>query len=142
MSTITADLDGGYQVQITNGRHSWLADEPPEVDGTDTGPTPYEMLLGALAACACITLSMYAKRKGIALTSISVQYSHDRVHADDCELCDDDATGFIDTVRSQIFVEGTFTDAERERLVEIAQRCPVHKTLEKGVVFGDQVFVG
>jgi putative redox protein len=142
MSTITADLDTGYQVQITNGRHSWLADEPPEVEGTDSGPTPYEMLLGALAACTCITLSMYAKRKGIALTSISVQYTHDRVHADDCELCDDDATGFIDTVRSQIFVEGDFTDAQRERLAQIAERCPVHKTLEKGVVFGDQVFVG
>lgn len=142
MATITADLESGYQVQITNGRHVWYSDEPPEVDGSDTGPNPYELLLGALAACACITLSMYASRKGIDLSSISVQYTHERVHADDCEMCDDDATGFIDTVTSQLFIEGSFTDAERDRLAEVARRCPVHKTLEKGVVFGEEVFVG
>lgn len=142
MATITADLTSGFAVDITNGRHSWRADEPVEVKGTDTGPNPYELLLGALAACTCITVSMYASRKGIALHSISVQYSYDRVHADDCEFCEDDAEGFIDTVTSQVFVEGTFSDEERARLADIATRCPVHKTLERGIAFGDQVFVG
>lgn len=142
MATITADLTEGFKVSITNGRHTWGADEPVELSGTDTGPNPYELLLGALASCTSITLSMYAARKNIALDSISVQYSYDKVHADDCGFCDDDASGYIDTVTSQIFVEGTFTDAERDRLAEVATRCPVHKTLEKGISFGEQVFVG
>lgn len=142
MATITADLTSGYAVDITNGRHSWRADEPVSVAGTDTGPTPYELLLGALASCTCITLSMYAQRKGIGLESISVEYTYDRVHADDCEICEDDADGFIDTVTSQVFVEGSFTEEERARLAEIAVRCPVHKTLERGITFGDQVVVG
>ena len=142
MATITADLTAGFQVDITNGDHSWRADEPADLGGTHTGPNPYEMLLGAVAACTCITVSMYAKRKGIKLDSISVQYTYDRTHADDCTFCEDDATGFIDTVTSQVFVEGEFTPEERDRLADIATRCPVHKTLERGITFGDQVFVG
>ncbi len=142
MATITAELTTGYLVEITNGRHTWRADEPVDAGGTDTGPNPYELLLGAVAACTCITLSMYAGRKGIAVDSISVQYNHDKVHADDCEECDDDASGFIDTVRAQLFIEGTFTDEQRARLSQVAQRCPVRKTLERGIVFGDDVYVG
>ena len=142
MATITADLVEGYQIEITNGRHSWRADEPVDVGGADTGPNPYELLLGAVAACTCITVSMYAQRKGITLDSISVQYSHAKVHADDCEICDDEAAGFIDTVEAQLFIEGTFTEAQRARLHEVAHRCPVRKTLERGVTFGDDVYVG
>lgn len=142
MATITADLKTGYTVDITNGRHTWRADEPEHLGGDDTGPNPYELLMGALAACTCITVSMYAQRKGMALDSISVEYTYDRVHADDCAHCEDNATGFIDTVASQVFVEGSFTEEERTRLSEIATRCPVHKTLERGITFGEQVFVG
>ncbi len=142
MSTITADLTHGYDVEISNGRHTWRADEPPEVGGTDEGPTPYELLLGAVAACTCITLSMYAQRKEIAVTSISAQYTFDKIHADDCGFCDDEAQGFIDTVTSEIFVEGDFTEAQRTRLAEVATRCPVHKTLERGITFSDRVTVG
>jgi putative redox protein len=142
MATITAELTTGYRVEITNGRHTWRADEPLDAGGTDAGPNPYELLLGAVAACTCITLSMYAARKAIAVDSISVQYTHDKVHADDCEECDDDASGFIDTVRAQLFIEGTFTDEQRARLSQVAQRCPVRKTLERGIVFGDDVYVG
>ncbi|MFV2039156.1 MAG: OsmC family protein, partial [Acidimicrobiales bacterium] len=94
MPTITADLNQGFQVDITNGRHTWRADEPVSVAGTDTGPNPYELMLGALAACTCITLSMYALRKGIELTSISAQFTYDKVHADDCDFCDEDDRGF------------------------------------------------
>ena len=142
MATISADLVDGYRVVINNGRHEWTADEPLSLGGTDEGPNPYELLLGALASCTSITVAMYARRKGMQLDSISVRYEFDYIHADDCELCDDDATGFIERVSSQIFIEGQFTDAERERLAQVAQRCPVHKTLDKGVHFEEDVVVG
>mgnify|MGYP001818696746 CR=1 FL=1 len=142
MATITADLTDGFQVQITSGAHTWTADEPADLGGTDTGPTPYDLMLGALAACTCITLSMYARRKSIALTSISAQFTYDKVHADDCSFCDADDQGFVDTVSSEIFIEGTFTDEERARLEDVAVRCPVHKTLERGIRFAEAVFVG
>lgn len=142
MPTITADLTSGFEVDVTNGRHTWRADEPLDLGGTDTGPTPYELLLGSLAACACITLSMYAARKGITLTSISAQYTYEKRHADDCGFCEEDDRGFIDTVSSEVFVEGDFDDETRTRLAEVAVRCPVHKTLERGIRFTEEVFVG
>ena len=85
MATITADLVEGFRVEINNGRHHWTADEPVDLGGTDEGPNPYELLLGALAACTNITVAMYARRKEWSLDSISVRYEFDRVHADDCE---------------------------------------------------------
>ena len=142
MPTITADLTTGYAVDITNGSHTWRADEPVDLGGTDTVPNPYELMLGALASCTAITLSMYAQRKGIPVTSISAQFTYDKVHADDCEFCEEDDVGFIDTVSSQIFVEGTFDEEQRDRLAEVAVRCPVHKTMERGIRFSEEVFVG
>lgn len=142
MATITADLTEGFQVDITNGSHTWRADEPVDLGGTDTGPNPYELVLGALAACTCITLSMYAQRKGIGLTSVSAQFTYDKVHADDCGFCDDDDKGFIDTVSSEIFIEGDFDEEQRARLQEVAVRCPVHKTLERGIRFSEEIFAG
>lgn len=140
--SVTADLVEGYRVEIRGSGHTWLADEPVDLGGSDTGPTPYEMLLGSLAACTCITLSMYARRKGWPLESISVRYDYARIHAEDCGFCESDAEGLIDTVSSQIFIEGDFTDDQRRRLAEVAVRCPVHKTLEAGVVLDDEVIVG
>lgn len=142
MTTITAELINGYEIEITNGTHTWRADEPLELGGSDTGPNPYDLLLGALAACTSITLSMYAKRKGINLSSLSVSYSHDKVHAKDCNDCDDRHSGMVDRVTSKIFIDGDFDDSTRSRLEQIAQRCPVHKTLENGVVFDEMVFAG
>ena len=95
-------------------------------------------MLEALAACTSITVGMYARRKEMAFDSISVGYEYDRVHADDCRDCD----GFLDRVRSEIFIEGDFDDAERVRLGEIAQKCPVHKTLSNGIHFEEQITVG
>lgn len=143
MAQITAELTTGLAVRISNGRHSWGADEPTGAGGEDTGPNPYELLLGALAACTCITVAMYCRHKGWALDNISVEYSHDRVHADDCEDCDAEASGHLDRVRSKIFIDGDFSAAQRERLEQVAVRCPVHKTLAKGISFGDEiVFAG
>ena len=142
MASITAELLSDYRVDITNGTHTWRADEPVDVGGDNTGPTPYDLLLGALASCTVITLSMYTKRKGIDMTSLSVEYSFDRVHADDCEKCDDHLDGMIDRVTSQIFIDGHFDEATRRRLQEIAVMCPVHKTLAKGIHFEETVFAG
>ncbi len=138
MATISAELVQGYEVQISDGAHSWMADEPIELGGTDTGPNPYELLLGAVAACTCITLSMYAKRKGIELESVTARYSFDRVHSDDCEFCEDADQGMIDTISSDIEIVGDLTDEQARRLEEIAGRCPVHKTLEREVRFHDR----
>ncbi len=142
MATIEADLKGGVRVDITNGRHTWSADEPVDLGGGDEGPNPYEMLLGALAACTCITIKFYADRKGIQLDSVSARFHYEKIHADDCAHCDEDAAGFLDSVRTEIFIEGDFTDEQRKRMEEIAKRCPVHRTLEKGIVFDEQVTVG
>lgn len=142
MASITAELIDGYKVDITNGTHTWRADEPASLGGDDTGPNPYDLLLGAVAACTTITLSMYTKRKSIDMTALSVEYSYDKVHADDCELCEDDASGMIDRITSRIFIDGNFDEATRKRLIEIAQRCPVHKTLEAGIHFEETVYAG
>ncbi len=142
MASITAELQSDYRVDITNGTHTWRADEPVDLGGDNTGPNPYDMLLGAVAACTSITLSMYAKRKNIDITSLSVEYSHEKVHAKDCEQCDDSHSGMIDRVTSRIYIDGDFDEATRQRLMEIAQRCPVHKTLEAGIVFDEIVYAG
>ena len=142
MASITAELLSDYRVDITNGTHTWRADEPVALGGDNTGPNPYDMLLGALAACTTITLSMYTTRKGIDMTSLSVEYSYDKVHADDCEVCEEEHTGMIDRVTSRIFIDGDFDEATRQKLIDIAQRCPVHKTLEAGIVFDETVYAG
>jgi len=142
MTTITAELIDNFQVTITNGRHTWQADEPIDLGGGDTAPNPYDLLLGSLAACTAITLAFYARRKNIQLTSVSAEYSFDRVHADDCEQCDDDHAGMIDRVTSRIYIDGNFDETVRQRLQEVAVRCPVHKTLAAGVVFDETVFAG
>lgn len=142
MATISASLHEGLQVDITAGEHQWRADEPEGAGGTGTGPNPYELLLGSLAACTCVTVALYCRRKGWALTSVSARFEHDRVHADDCDECDDDASGYLDRVTSHVRIDGDFDDQQRRRLEQVAARCPVHKTLEKGVVLRDEVTVG
>lgn len=139
MTTITADLTAGATVELRNGRHVWTADEPVDLNGADTGPSPYELLLGALAACTCITLSFYCQRKGWTLHAVSASYTYDRIHADDCEHCDDEATGFLHNVEAEIFIDGDLDEDQRARLAEIAKKCPVHKTLDQGMVFDETV---
>ena len=135
MTTSSAGLTTGFAVELRAGIHVWGDDGPTDLGGSDTGPNPYELLLSAVAACTCITVSMYCQRKGWKLESISAKYELDKVHADDCQDCDDDAKGYIDRVRSEIFIEGDFDDEQRKRLADVAQRCPVHKTLDHGVSF-------
>jgi len=137
MSQITATLTSGMAVTVSNGRHEWLGDEPVEAGGTDTGPSPYELLLGSLAACTCVTLAWYCKGKGLPLKSVSATYDFSRVHADDCEDCDEPAKGLIEQITSNVHIEGDFDDAQKKRLAQVASRCPVHKTLAQGVKIQD-----
>ncbi len=137
MSLVTAKLEEGMAVRLSNGRHVWSADEPIEAGGADTGPNPYELLLGSLAACTCITISWYCKQKGISLKSVSANYDFARIHIDDCKDCDIPDRGFFEKITSNVHIEGDFDDAQRKRLAQIAERCPVHKTLAHGVVFED-----
>ncbi len=137
MAQITAKLTSGMAVQMSNGRHVWNADEPLEAGGTDTAPNPYELLLGSLAACTCVTISWYCQHKRIPLESVSTSYDFSRVHADDCKDCDIPDKGFIEKITSNVHIEGDFDEAQRKRLAQIAQRCPVHKTRAHGVKFED-----
>ncbi|WP_048649137.1 bifunctional alpha/beta hydrolase/OsmC family protein [Nitratireductor soli] len=124
---------GRFQNAVQAGRHRLFADEPESVGGLDTGPSPYDFLSIALGACTAMTLRMYADRKGLDLGRISVDVSHAKIHADDCADCADELKGMgrIDRFERVLFVDGAIDDALREKLVEIAGKCPVHRTLER-----------
>ena len=118
----------GFRTEVSSGRHSFVADEPRSVGGTDQGPTPYDLLSAALATCTSMTLRMYANHKKLALESATVSVEHDKIHAEDCEDCES-GSGKIDEFRRTISLQGDLTDAQRSRMLEIADRCPVHRTL-------------
>ena len=142
MARITANLTSGMAVRLSNGRHERKADEPIDAGGTDTGPNPYELLLGFLAACTCVTIAWYCQFKKLPLESVSTTYDFDRVHVDDCKDCDIPDRGFIERITSNVHIEGNFDDAQRKRLAQIVERCPVHKTLAHGVEFEDNATFG
>jgi putative redox protein len=114
---------------VFSDTHFWISDEPLKVGGYDLGPDPYEQLLAALGTCTSMTLRMYANHKKIALDDVIVELSHDRQHRSDCEDCEQ-SNGFIDVLERKITLKGNLSEAEKGRLLEIADRCPVHKTLE------------
>ncbi len=114
---------------IQTDQHKWISDEPVKIGGHDLGPDPYEHLLAALGSCTSMTLRMYANRKKLAVDDIEVELSHKRNHVEDCEDCEG-STKYIDVIERNIMLKGVLTAAERERLMEIANRCPVHLTLE------------
>ncbi len=117
-----------YGQDISTAGHRLLADEPAAQGGDDKGPAPYEFLLAALGACTAMTIRMYAERKGFALRDVRVRLAHSKIHAEDCRECETRA-GKVDQIVREITLEGELSAAERERLFEIANRCPVHRTL-------------
>lgn len=127
-TVVVAESGAGRLAQrITAGRHIWTADEPLGVGG-DTGPTPYDLLLGALGACTSMTLRMYADRKGWPLEHVTVTLSHHRHHADDGRDCGDEHSR-LETFERVIDLRGPLDDEQRARLLDIAEKCPVHRTL-------------
>jgi len=122
----------GFRTDIQAGSHSLIADEPTDVGGTDLGPGPYDFLAAALASCTTMTLRMYANHKKLALRSATVTVNHGRVHAKDCIDCDQ-ADGWIHEFQRELVLDGELSDEQRQRMLEIADRCPVHKTLHNEI---------
>ncbi|NBH05492.1 OsmC family protein [Amycolatopsis sp. SID8362] len=131
--TVTATGDGTYTQQVTTSTHELLVDEPTAVGGADAGPNPYELLLASLGSCTAITLRMYADRKGIPLTRATVRLRHDRIHAEDCEKCETER-GMLSRITREISLEGELDEEQRARLMVIADKCPVHRTLSSEIV--------
>jgi uncharacterized OsmC-like protein len=117
-----------YGQNITVGPHRFQADEPNDVGGDDAGPNPYELLLAALGACTSMTVRMYAERKQWPLQGVQVRLSHARVHAEDCAECET-KVGLIDRIEVAISFTGDLSEDQQRRLLEIANKCPVHRTL-------------
>ncbi len=127
MSVVARSADG-FQVELTAGRHEFVADEPSGV-GTDTGPNPYDLLLSALAACKIMTVKLYARRKEWPLQQVDVSLSTKKVYARDCEEAPTDPNARVDLIEGDITLHGDLTSEQRNRLAEIAEKCPVQRTL-------------
>ena len=126
--TVRVESRGTLRNAIDAGPHALVADEPASVGGTGEGPTPYDFLLAALGSCTSMTLRMYADKKGWPPENVTVELRHQKVHAQDCAECETE-TGQVDLIDTVITVTGDLDDTQRARLLEIAQRCPVHRTL-------------
>ena len=130
---IVATVGGtGYRADVTARSHTFVADEPITLGGSDAGPTPYEYLLGALSSCMAMTLRMYANRKGWPLESVAIQLRSARSHEPDCENCESSPVG-IARIERRIELRGPLSDEQRTRLHQIADRCPVKQTFERGI---------
>jgi putative redox protein len=116
---------GRYQQAVTIGQHQLIADEPVDVGGADAGPAPFDYVMAGLGACTSITLRMYAERKEIALTRISVSLSHEKVMVEGVSR---------DRIERTITLEGSLTDEQRQRLLEITNKCPVHRALSQSLI--------
>jgi putative redox protein len=123
---------GRFQQAITVGPHRLLADEPVRSGGLDTGPSPYDYLLAALGACTAMTLRLYAERKALPLDRVRVALTQAKIHAEDCDTCETEE-GMIDRIERTITLEGQLNDEQRLSLMQIADKCPVHRTLTSEV---------
>ena len=122
----------GFRTAIDARAHTLVADEPTALGGTDLGPTPYELVLGALSGCTAMTLRMYADRKGWPLEGVEVRMRTARSHELDCEHCETDDVG-ITRIERAVELTGPLSDEQRRRLLQIADRCPVKQTFERGI---------
>ncbi len=129
---VTETGAGKFQQRITAGRHALIADEPVAVGGLDSGPGPYDLLLAGLGACTAMTLRLYADRKQLPLERVSVRLRHSRIHAEDCESCET-KEGMLDRIDKDITVAGPLDEDARARLLEIAEKCPVNRTLKSEI---------
>lgn len=131
----------GFAQTVVVGGHVFPADEPRSFGGTDAGPGPYDLLLAALGACTSMTLGMYARRKQWPLEMVRVRLRHSKVHAKDCANCDTQE-GKLDRIERDVELVGALSEEQRARLLEIADMCPVHRTLESEIVIETQLVAG
>lgn len=136
--TANSKTDHGFLCQVQANGHQFLADEPTSYGGTNLGPSPYDLLGSALATCTAMTLNMYARHKKIDLQSVQVKVDHSRIHANDCNDCDKES-GKVDFFNRSISLEGNLSVAQQARMLEIADKCPVHKTLENEIKIGTEL---
>jgi len=129
--TVTEAGSGTFTREITAGQHRLVADEPRPI-GDDAGPTPYDLVLAGLGACTSMTVRMYADRKDWPLEQVRVTLRHSRIHAEDCATCET-TKGWIDHIDIDVELVGDLDDTQRQRLMQIAERCPVHQTLTSEV---------
>ncbi|OBA92448.1 osmotically inducible protein C [Mycolicibacterium mucogenicum] len=129
--TVAESGTGTYTQEIIAGNHRLTADEPKPF-GDDTGPSPYDLLLSALGACTSMTVRMYANKKNLPLEQVRVTLRHSRIHAQDCADCET-KQGMIDHIDRDIELVGDLDDDQRQKLLAIAERCPVHRTLTSEV---------
>jgi uncharacterized OsmC-like protein len=122
----------GFAQEIRAGRHRLLADEPLADGGTDSGPGPYDLILGALGACTSMTIALYARRKRWPLDEVVVRLRHSRVHAEDCADCET-KEGMLAVIESEISLSGPLSQDQRAKLRDMAERCPVHRTLSSEI---------
>lgn len=127
--TVTAHSLENLQVQIQASNHHILADEPVSAGGNDKGPAPFDLLLSSLAACKVMTVHMYARRKEWPVETVSITLNHRQISARDCEDCETEGAAKVDIIDCEISFEGNLDEAQIKRLAEIADRCPVHRTL-------------
>src|SRR5579863_9033395 len=127
-SVVVKGSGAGFVQEIHAGPHRFHADEPASAGGKDAGPSPYDLLLAALGACTSMTVGMYARRKAWPLVEVEVHLRHSKVHATDCAECDT-KEGMLDRIECDIHFTGPLTDDQRSKLLEIANKCPVHRTL-------------
>jgi uncharacterized OsmC-like protein len=119
---------GSFQQEIKAGRHRLLADEPIEAGGLDSGLGPYDLVLAGLGACTSMTLRLYAERKALPLDGVTLRLAHSRIHAADCENCET-KEGMLDRIDRAVTLAGNLDEDQRKRLLEIADKCPVQRTL-------------
>jgi len=122
----------GFLQEVVSGNHLLRADEPISVGGSDAAPGPYDYLLVALGVCTSMTVGLYARRKGFPLQNITVSLRHSRIHAQDCEECET-KEGMLDRIDTHIELTGSLTAEQRAKLMEIAGKCPVHRTLKSEI---------
>ena len=137
--TVTAKTDQGFVCNVNANGHLFVADEPKSVEGgTNLGPTPYDLLASSLGTCTAMTLNMYARFKKLPVQSVTVEVDHNRIHATDCVDCEQ-SEGHVDVFTRRILISGTLDQTQKERMLEIADRCPVHKTLENEIKIKTQL---
>lgn len=135
MSEVVVTSQANLQNEVRYGAgHSFITDEPVEAGGEDAGPDPYTLLLAALGSCISMTVTLYARRKQWPLESVEVRLRQDRIHAKDCKECARNEEGFIHRIERSVRFTGPLTDEQRTRLQEIAQKCPVHRTLSSKIL--------
>lgn len=137
-----AEKGKAFTQDVYSDSHHWLADEPASVGGDNLGPDPYEHLLASLGTCTSMTVRMYANRKKWPLDKVSVSLKHERSYSNDCQSCDDGNNSKpqqIDSLSREVFLQGSLNDEQKKRLIEIADKCPVHKTLHSKLIVNTQL---